>query len=295
MGPVYCWLGQCARLFNRELVDRILNVIRSCNKVVHISDDSNSQYNWVIRNVFDKPPPIVGNNCQTILISGEPYDLSNDMSNLIISPCDIYTNVDKYLYHPFLYASLEEHRKSIDPVNYQVEKTKMCAFMYSVDYPHRVGIFDELSKLVKVDGLGKSRNNTNIASTRHINNQLETYNDIAVDMYKDYYFVLAIENCDKSGYFTEKVINPLIANSIPIYWGTDTIFNYLNRERILYLPDYTYETLVEKMNYLVNNPLEYQKMISLPWFREGKDIVNYNLELDKNLRDRILKLAESVK
>lgn len=76
--------------------------------------------------------------------------------------------------------------------------------MYSVDYPHRINIFKQFSNRIKVDSLGKSCNNINIESTRHIYNNNETYNDIAVKIYSEYKFILAIENTIKSGYNTEK-------------------------------------------------------------------------------------------
>ena len=55
-----------------------------------------------------------------------------------------------------------------------------------------------------------------------------TYNDLAVIKYTDYKFVLALENGIDFGYLTEKLINPILANSIPIYAGPNDIFDIIN-------------------------------------------------------------------
>ena len=105
--------------------------------------------------------------------------------------------------------------------------------MYSYDVPHRVELFKYISSYKQVDALGKSCNNLyenqKDNNTRDIYNDNETYNDIAVSIYSKYKFVLALENVNSRGYVTEKLLNPILAGSIPIYYGSSDAFKIINK------------------------------------------------------------------
>ena len=49
----------------------------------------------------------------------------------------------------------------------------------------------------------------------------------------EYKFVICFENSEEDAYITEKIINPLLANVIPVYWGNKRIGDYFNIDRIL--------------------------------------------------------------
>lgn len=52
------------------------------------------------------------------------------------------------------------------------------------------------------------------------------------EMCKEYAFTIAIENTSHEHYFTEKLINPLIYNTIPIYWGCKKVNEYFPKQAI---------------------------------------------------------------
>jgi hypothetical protein len=52
------------------------------------------------------------------------------------------------------------------------------------------------------------------------------------DMCKDYVFTIAIENTTHDHYFTEKIINPIINNTIPLYWGCKKVEDYFPKQTI---------------------------------------------------------------
>ena len=222
-----------------------------------------------------------------IAISGEPWILDNNV-DLCIGPTT-NQNSKYHIYYPQMYSSLFEHKKSVDSKDYQQDtKSKFCAYMYRAHHDHRVKYFDLLSKYKKVYALGESCKNTDLPTSRHINNENETYNDIAVDLYKDYKFVIAMENKDEDGYFTEKLNNPLIANSIPIYWGNKKIFDYINKDRIIYIPDYTDEELLDKIKKIDNDEIEYKKIIDQPWYiDDSKKPENVENQLQKDIQEKM--------
>ena len=62
-------------------------------------------------------------------------------------------------------------------------------------------------------------------------------NDGAVRTYSPYKFVIAMENDFSNGYWVEKMINPILARSIPIYGGVSPepwIARYINPSRFIY-------------------------------------------------------------
>ena len=111
--------------------------------------------------------------------------------------------------------------------------------------------------------------------------------NVQVDLYKDYKFVLAIENKDMNGYFTEKINNPLIANSIPIYWGNKKVFDYINKKRIIYIPDYTNEELLNVIKRIDNDDIEYKNIINEPWYVNEKTPENIEIQLQKEIKEKI--------
>jgi hypothetical protein len=51
-----------------------------------------------------------------------------------------------------------------------------------------------------------------------------------LDFIKDYKFVIAFENSNHKGYTTEKLLEPLIVGSIPLYWGNRMISDDFNTD-----------------------------------------------------------------
>jgi Glycosyltransferase family 10 (fucosyltransferase) C-term len=52
------------------------------------------------------------------------------------------------------------------------------------------------------------------------------------EMCKEYAFTIAIENTSHDHYFSEKLINPLLYNTIPIYWGCKKVNEYFPKQVI---------------------------------------------------------------
>jgi hypothetical protein len=91
---------------------------------------------------------------------------------------------------------------------------------------------------------------------------------------RGYVFAVAIENEGIDGYVTEKLINPLLAGCIPIYWGAPDVSNYYNPRAFLNIRDfdsyeacikYAYELsdekLIEMMCEPIMTPIQYESHI----------------------------------
>ena len=219
-----------------------------------------------------------------ILISGEPTEINYDLYDIVIG-----STIKKENYItipiPFMILSLNERIQLNKKYHINFTDKKMCAFMYKVDYAHRIEIFNKFSSRMKVHSFGQSCNNINVKFTRNIYNENETYNDIAVKIYSEYKFVLAIENTIKQGYNTEKLINPILGNSIPIYYGSSDIFNIINKKRVIYFDDYdNIDKLIDYIIFLSENQEKYNEILNEKIFiRDDINLNNYNEFIEKQI------------
>jgi GR25 family glycosyltransferase involved in LPS biosynthesis len=280
----YIYVSKKAYSFSKFIVDLLLeNLNLDCltHDRTHIKKSD-----IIITHICDRVNDY-NEDSINIIISGESNTKSTYDQKFDISITPVNNFVSYYnLYFPYLYNSLTEHKKSINNLDYINSKEKFCAFMYFVDYEHRINIFKKISEYKKVDALGKSQKNINLEDSRFICNSDENFNDIAVKIYSHYKFVIAVENNMKDGYFTEKIINPLIANSIPIYWGYPSVFKYINKKRVVYINDFqNLDSLVEYIKFLDNNDIEYNKIINEPIFLENKEPTSILSDIKNKIRN----------
>lgn len=76
------------------------------------------------------------------------------------------------------------------------------------------------------------------------------------DTYSQYNFVMAMENSQKPGYVTEKIINAFNSGAIPIYWGDSaTVKAIFNNKAFIDLNDFeNFEEAATFVNNLQNDP-----------------------------------------
>jgi hypothetical protein len=131
---------------------------------------------------------------------------------------DRYLRFPLYAYYQWYYDRLLSDNKSsrqLSPVDEKLAKRKFCNFVYSNNVnsdPVRDSFFHELSKYRQVDSGG-----------RHLNNIGGPVRD-KLAFIKDYKFTIAFENSSVPGYTTEKLLEPVIARSLPVYYGNPLVY-----------------------------------------------------------------------
>lgn len=82
-----------------------------------------------------------------------------------------------------------------------------------------------------------------------------------------YKFVITMENSQQNAYITEKVLQGLFAENIPVYWGAPRIGDYINKERILILDNEpsSIKRTVERMCELAADPAQWLETVRQPW------------------------------
>ena len=205
----------------------------------------------------------------------------------------------------------------VKPQNYDPEqvlrsKTKFCAFVYSRPHPYRNHFFDILSQYKHVDAPGFQRNNmppigdaTTLRDARYIPANL-LFEKLR-NFLKDYKFVIAFENRIANGYVTEKICNPMLVNSIPIYLGNPLIERDFNTKSFVHVLDFfedrnSIQNTVQVHNkefneatkYIMeldNNDQMYCDMLAQPWY--NNNIVNEYADKN-NIATFFMKIFDSL-
>lgn len=151
------------------------------------------------------------------------------------------TYEDRYMRFPLYYRypdvnELMENRHLQDLDAVKKSKSGFCSVTVSNFNrdPMFVKLFDKLSEYKKVDSGGEWRNNIG----GKVKDKLE--------FDKSHKFSIVCENSAHSGYTTEKLVQALAANCIPIYWGDPNVSKVFNPKAFINVSDYaTLEELVE--------------------------------------------------
>ena len=76
-------------------------------------------------------------------------------------------------------------------------------------------------------------------------------------IYKDYKYCLVMENTKISGYVSEKILLAFLGGCIPVYWGTDEIFEIFNRDAFIYYDINNSQKTIDEIKYLQSNTTAY--------------------------------------
>ncbi|WP_243349659.1 glycosyltransferase family 10 domain-containing protein [Parabacteroides sp. FAFU027] len=169
---------------------------------------------------------------------------------------------DRYMRLP-LYAIREEFR-NLDSKFFDSEQwlnKKFCNFIYSNSVnadPIRLRFLNRLNSYKHVDCGGELNNNLGyrVANKLHF--------------ISNYKFTIAFENSSVSGYTTEKLVEPMSAQSIPIYWGNPKVDFDFNTDSLVWIrSEDDIERAVEEIIYLDNNVDAYRDKFLQPWFYQN--------------------------
>jgi hypothetical protein len=101
------------------------------------------------------------------------------------------------------------------------DRPYFCNFIYSKDMSFRAEFFQRMNERRNVDSLGRILNNQGGQVSSKMNALMK------------YRFTLAFENIRAHGYVTEKILEPLAAGSIPIYWGASEVQQDFNPDAFI--------------------------------------------------------------
>jgi hypothetical protein len=146
-------------------------------------------------------------------------------------------------------------------------KTEFCNYVYLHPVPYRDQIFAALNAYKRVDAAGRCMNNMNGWTVPMTPNRLAG----KLEFFRRYKFTLALENAVWPGYMTEKLVDPMYANSIPIYVGDPKARESFNPES--YIDAANFRSVNEMLEFAraVDNDRDlYMRMLAAPWYRNNE-------------------------
>jgi len=147
-----------------------------------------------------------------------------------------------------------------EPAAILAKKSRFCAFIVSNPLCRaRNDFFRKLSRYKPVDSGGKV---LNTLGYRVGDKQA---------FLRDYKFTIAFENDSQPGYTTEKIVEPMLADSIPIYWGDPLVHRDFDTRSFLSAHDSrSLDDLVERVVEVDRNPALYLEMLGRPWYPDNR-------------------------
>jgi hypothetical protein len=221
-------------------------------------------------------------NCVKIFYTGENVAPPLGYCHYSFS-FDYLDDIRNYrLPHYLLYDGYYElqRQKIIDE---SFAKRNFCNFVASNgNCQERNNFVNRLSKYKKVDSGGRWMNNIGYAVSDKRKFQSE------------YKFSVAFENNayrpQYPGYTTEKIMEPMTVNSIPLYWGNPEIYKEFNTKSFINFYDFNSENdMIDFIIELDKNDDKYLEMLNHPWF------IDYNIpEINKieNIKSFLYKIFE---
>lgn len=204
------------------------------------------------------------NNCIKIFYTGENVFPDFNFCDYAIGFHYISLE-DRYLRFPLyvIYPGFEALQHKTLPDDSFLVNRKFCNFIYSnasnAD-PTREHFFKALNQYKKVDSGGRYLNNIGYAVPDKL------------PFIKEYKFTIAFENSSVKGYTSEKIMEPMIAGSMPVYWGNPLVHLDFNRASFVNVMEFdTSEDAIQEIIRLDSNDAAYLSKIKEPWLVEPAD------------------------
>lgn len=99
-------------------------------------------------------------------------------------------------------------------------------------------------------------------------------------------FCLVMENSTTEGYISEKILNAFLGGCIPIYFGTEEVFDVFNPNAFIFYNISNPTDALERISYLENNKTAYEEVMETPIFRNEETYKKY-FTLDGGLKDEV--------
>jgi len=163
------------------------------------------------------------------------------------------------------------------------EKSRFCALLSAyVDSSvrHRMRFFEELNRRRKVDSIGRAANNTGW--------QVPPGHEAKLASLRPYRFTIAFENKDLAGWTTEKMYDPLVVHTVPIFWGDPRASDHFNPG--CFINAYDFRSLADLADYVCTVDADeklYRKYLEAPPFRNNAPPAVFS-------EDRLLDFMEKI-
>ncbi len=108
-----------------------------------------------------------------------------------------------------------------------------------------------------------------------------------LNLFQQYKFVFVCENSISEGYITEKIFNCYFSRTIPIYYGSNKITDYFNKDLFINIKLDQLEETKQDIIKIINNEEKYNQYIS-------ENILNPTYD-DENYKEKLNNFIQTIK
>lgn len=210
-------------------------------------------------------------NCVKIMFVGENIVPDFNLCDYAMG-FDYLTFGDRYMRLP-LFLTCFNFKDLLQDKKWETEKLlnrKFCSIVVSnikLSNPIRERFFRLLSEYKQVDSGGRQWNN--------VGGPVQDKQEFI----SNYKFNIAFENSAVRGYTTEKIMDAMTANTLPIYWGNPWIGKDFNERSFINVNAFSsLEEAVQRIVELDTNDEQYLNIMKEPWV-EDLSIFNWENKL----------------
>lgn len=245
-------------------------------------------------------------DCHKFLFAGENRkwkssitsykDFDPKVFDISLSPLEVYNEfgiqasymIEMQYFEAFINGDLPKMFEELR----NKEKKHFCNFIYGNKRglaKYRADFCQKLMDKYKfVHCLGRVLRNCDMVMPK----PKDTFYDWETEKYhllSDFKFTIAFENSNARGYVGEKIFQPFLVGSVPIYWGAPDILDYFSKDAFIWAEDFdNFDDLIEYVKKVDNDDELYKKyQCANPLFK-GSKIYNYAQEkIAKQMFDKI--------
>lgn len=180
------------------------------------------------------------------------------------------SNLKNYMYIPFILYSCHLYKER----KYQnIARPYLLAYCNSRFVLERENIFNLFVEKAGADTCHSYSN----CHGKYINTKKESIpgtfqSDNVIDTYKNYKFVIAMENANIDGYVTEKIVNAFYSGAIPIYWGSSNINEFFNEKAFINVSNF--KSFEDCVNHVCNMTDEEIKQMTEEPVYKNNDLIH---------------------
>ena len=248
---------------NFNKTDNLFYNILKEKYVVEIGEDPD----FVFVSPLCKPFEYLKYDCVRILFTGEPlspdfnvFDYAIGFDNL---SCLDAEGLNRYYRFPLCVYGYERTEKFAAGISYDEAKKILenkkyfCNFMYGHKSAkgERELILSTVEKYKRVESAGSFLNNMP-------DGKVVPYSDKKIDFLRMCKFTIACESISHPGFVTEKLTDPFVAYSIPIYFGNPLVGKEFNTKAFVNCHEYdSFDEALNKVIEIDNNDELYIEML----------------------------------
>ena len=281
----YCVSGHCKQEYERACLVQNIDYYGKTKKIYFTTTET---YTHAILLNCPTPPNLQVPPKNVIGFAQEPHDTpflkihQNNFIDYTLKNIGKYFigSVDKFPtptfigHHGFLFYETPK------PLPFRPQKPKIMSIMvshktYTPGHQYRHIIARHILKYnlpIDIWGNGADSYKREFPNNKNIKGSFKSMEE----MCKDYLFTIAIENTSHDHYFTEKIVNPFINNTVPLYWGCKRVEEYFPKHTIRLTGNITRDVII--IHSVLRNPNNY-----IAEYKIDQEMVLNKVNLVKNI------------